>query len=78
MENNQEIVAQQVAEKKHIVKCPRCGAQLYVKDNRSVAYMCPVCSNLFRMRVGTKKVKDVSRVTLSETYTSVTKDASEQ
>lgn len=77
MENNQ-VVAQQVEEKKYVIKCPRCSSQLYVKDNRSVAYMCPVCNNLFRMYVGTKKVKDVSRVTVSETYTAITKDASEK
>ena len=79
MENNQEVVQNiEVQQKKYVVKCPKCGAELYVKDNSAVAFMCPVCSNLFRMRLGSKKVKDVSPITLSETYTSITKEASEK
>ncbi len=60
----QEVV-QEV--KKYMVNCPKCGAALNVKEG-SIAYMCPVCSNLFRMRKGEKMVKDISRRTVGEAY----------
>lgn len=63
--------------KKYVVQCPRCSAKLNVKNN-GVAYMCPVCNTLFRMRTGTKMVKDVSPVIVSEAYVNVTKDADEK
>ena len=63
--------------KKYVVQCPRCSAKLNVK-NGGVAYMCPVCNNLFRMRTGAKMVKDVSRVIVSEAYVNVTKGVNEK
>ena len=47
-------------EKKFVVNCYRCGAALKVKAS-NVVYMCPVCNNLFRVRIGEKLVKDLSR-----------------
>ena len=47
-------------EKKYVVNCYRCGAALKVKAS-NVVYMCPVCNNLFRVRIGEKLVKDLSR-----------------
>ena len=58
--------------KKYIVNCYRCGAGLNVKAGNMV-YMCPVCNNLFRVRLGEKLVKDISRVTVSEAYVNVNK-----
>lgn len=63
--------------KKYVVQCPRCSAKLNVK-NSGVAYMCPVCNTLFRMRTGKKMVKDVSPVIVSEAYVNVTKEANEK
>ena len=71
------VYAVPVTEKKYEVSCPRCSAKLNIKDN-SVAYMCPVCNNLFRAYVGTKMVKDVSRKIVSEAYINVTKGADEK
>lgn len=59
--------------KKYVVNCYRCGAALHVKTGNMV-YMCPVCNNLFRVRLGEKLVKDISRVTVSEAYVNVTKN----
>ncbi|MBE7077824.1 MAG: hypothetical protein E7377_03860 [Clostridiales bacterium] len=58
--------------KKYVVNCHRCGAALNVQQI-GVAYMCPVCNNLFRVRIGEKLVKDVSRVTVAEAYVNVHK-----
>ena len=58
--------------KKYMVNCHRCGAALNVQQ-LGVAYMCPVCNNLFRVRIGEKLVKDVSRVTVAEAYVNVHK-----
>ena len=66
------VVAEEV--KKYVVNCYRCGAALHVQAG-NVVYMCPVCNNLFRVRVGEKLVKDISRETVSEAYVSVTKGA---
>ena len=58
--------------KTYVVNCHRCGAALNVQQI-GVAYMCPVCNNLFRVRIGEKLVKDVSRVTVAEAYVNVHK-----
>lgn len=66
---NQTEAAQPVVEevKKYIVNCYRCGAALNVKAGNMV-YMCPVCNNLFRVRLGEKLVKDISRIPGAEAY----------
>ena len=46
-------------EKKFVVNCYRCGAALKVVTS-NVVYMCPVCNNLFRVRLGEKLVKDIT------------------
>lgn len=71
------LEAQPVVMKQYLVNCPRCGAALKVQDG-GVAYMCPVCSNLFRMRTGAKLVKDVTRVIVSEAYVNVSKGVDEE
>lgn len=58
-------VAEEV--KKYIVNCYRCGAALNVKSGNMV-YMCPVCNNLFRVRLGEKLVKDISRAPAVDAY----------
>lgn len=65
------VAAQPVVEevKKYIVNCYRCGAALNVKAGNMV-YMCPVCNNLFRVRLGEKLVKDISRIPGAEAYAS--------
>ncbi len=68
------VMAEEV--KKYIVNCYRCGAALHVKAGNMV-YMCPVCNNLFRVRVGEKLVKDISRKIVSEAYVNVNKGANE-
>lgn len=59
------VVAEEV--KKFMVNCYRCGAALHVQAD-DVVYMCPVCNNLFRVRIGEKLVKDVSQVAAKEVY----------
>ena len=54
------------------VHCPKCGAALSLREG-PLAHMCPVCNNLFRIRLGEKLVKDISRVTVSEAYVNVNK-----
>ncbi len=68
------VVAEEV--KKYVVNCYRCGAALHVKAGNMV-YMCPVCNNLFRVRLGEKLVKDISRVVVSEAYVNVNKGINE-
>ena len=63
-------VAEEV--KQYVVNCYRCGAALNVKAGNMV-YMCPVCNNLFRVRLGEKLVKDISRTVVSEAYVNVNK-----
>lgn len=65
-----EPVAEEV--KKYVVNCYRCGAALNVRAGNMV-YMCPVCNNLFRVRLGEKLVKDISRTVVSEAYVNVNK-----
>lgn len=76
-EQTAPVYATPVEAKKFVVSCPRCGANLSVKDG-GVAYMCPVCNNLFRMRTGAKMVKDVTRVIVSEAYVNVSKGVNEE
>lgn len=45
--------------KNYVVNCPKCGAALQMKTG-DVAYLCPVCNTLLRIRKGEKLVKDVS------------------
>ncbi len=68
------VMAEEV--KKYVVNCYRCGAALHVKSGNMV-YMCPVCNNLFRVRLGEKLVKDISRKIVSEAYVNVNKGANE-
>ena len=70
----EEVVPAEV--KKYMVNCHRCGAALHVTTN-NVVYMCPVCNNLFRVRIGEKLVKDVTNETVAEAYGSVNKRAGE-
>lgn len=70
----QEVVVEEV--KKYVVNCHRCGAALNVVAS-NVVYMCPVCNNLFRVRIGEKLVKDVSSQTIAEAYVNVNKRAGE-
>ena len=76
VENGAEnvVVAEEV--KKYVVNCYRCGAALHVQSG-NVVYMCPVCNNLVRIRLGEKLVKDISRVTVSEAYVNVNKGFSQ-
>lgn len=53
--------------KNYVVNCPKCGAALNMKTG-GVAYMCPVCNTLLRIRKGEKMVKDVSSYPTSEAY----------
>lgn len=48
-------------EQKTLVNCPKCGAALYTQSC-DVVYMCPVCNNLMRVRIGERLVKDISPV----------------
>lgn len=47
-----------VAAQKVLVNCPKCGAGLYA-DDPEVVYMCPVCNNLMRVRIGERIVKTI-------------------
>ena len=76
-QNTTVLEAQPVVLREFTVSCPRCGAALKVKDG-GVAYMCPVCHNLFRMHTGAKLVKDVTRVIVSEAYVNVSKGVDEE
>ena len=69
-----EINFSSVEEKKVIVSCPKCSASLNVRLG-NYAYVCPVCNQLFRTRVGERLVKDISAKKGSEAYLSVGKDA---
>ncbi len=66
--------AEPVVEKKGIVNCPKCSTPLHVKVG-NIAYLCPVCSQMFRTRIGEKLVKDVTRKTMVEAFITVDKDA---
>jgi tRNA(Ile2) C34 agmatinyltransferase TiaS len=74
MKDSKIPVAEVAEEKVCVVNCPKCGTSLKVKVG-NYAYVCPVCSQIFRTRAGEKLVKDVSRKTMVEAYVSVDKDA---
>ncbi|MBO5412123.1 MAG: hypothetical protein J6A38_03495 [Clostridia bacterium] len=59
--------------KNYVVNCPKCGAALQMKTG-GVAYLCPVCNTLLRIRKGEKLVKDVSSQLVAETYVSTYED----
>ncbi len=67
------IPENQPVEKKAIINCPKCSTSLNVKVG-NFAYVCPVCGQIFRTRVGERLVKDVSNRTMVEAYVSVDKD----
>ena len=73
-ENNVEV-AEEVAERKAVVNCPKCGTALNVKLG-NYAHVCPVCTQVFRTRIGERLVKDVSRKTMVEAFVTVDKNAS--
>ncbi len=73
-ENNNIPVAEVAEAKKWVVNCPKCGSALTVKSG-NFAHLCPVCAQVFRLRTGSKLVKDVSRKTMVEAYVAVDKDA---
>ncbi len=74
MKENNIPVAEVATEKTAEVNCPKCGTTLRVKVG-NYAYVCPVCSQVFRTRTGERLVKDVSRKTMVEAYVTVDKDA---
>ena len=59
--------------KNYVVNCPQCSASLSVTAG-NYAFICPVCNKMFRIRVGEKMVKDLSRQTVVEAYVNVNKD----
>ncbi len=61
-----------VVEKK-CVNCPKCGTALRVKVG-NYAHVCPVCSQVFRIRTGQKLVKDITRKPMVEAYVHVGKN----
>ncbi len=65
--------AEVVVEKKGIVNCPKCSTALHVKVG-NIAYLCPVCSQMFRTRLGEKMVRDITRQTMMEAFITVDKD----
>ncbi len=69
--------AQVVEEKKGIVNCPKCGTALRVKVG-NIAYLCPVCSQMFRTRLSEKLVKDVTNERMVEAFITLDKDAAGQ
>lgn len=44
--------------KDFVINCSKCGAALSAKNGKT-AYICPVCGSLFRMRTGTRIVKEI-------------------
>ena len=74
MKENNIAVAEVAEEKKCMVNCPKCSTSLNVKVG-TYAYVCPVCSNVFRTRTGERLVKDVSRKTMMEAFVAVDKNA---
>ncbi len=65
--------AEVVADEKVIANCPKCGAALYVKSG-NFAHLCPVCSNVFRIRIREEMVKDVTRKTMVEAFVTIDKN----
>jgi transposase-like protein len=59
--------------KTYVVNCPQCSASLQVEGG-NFAHVCPVCSNMFRVRVGTRMVRDLTKDKTVEAYVSVNRD----
>ena len=70
MKENNIAVAEVAEEKKCMVNCPKCSTSLNVKVG-NYAYVCPVCSNVFRTRTGERLVKDVTRKPMMEAFVAV-------
>lgn len=64
---------QAVEDRVYETNCYKCNVELKVKSGQ-FAYMCPKCGAMFRVRVTEKLVKNISTVTLSETYVAVDKN----
>ena len=64
------------AAKKAVVNCPKCSTSLNVKLG-NYAYVCPVCNQIFRTRIGERLVKDISNNVSVEAYMVADKDAVE-
>ncbi len=60
-------------EKKLIVNCPKCSTSLYVKSG-NYAHLCPVCAQVFRIRIGERLVKDLTRKTMVEAFVTIDKN----
>ncbi len=69
--------AEVVEEKKGIVNCPKCSTALHVKVG-DVAYLCPVCSQMFRTRIAERLVKDVTDERVVEAFVTVDKSVEGQ
>ncbi len=67
------VVAEVVEETKCVVNCPKCSTLLTVKTG-NYAHLCPVCSQVFRIRTSERLIKDVTRTTMVEAYVNVDKD----
>ncbi len=67
------VMAEVVPDQKFVVNCPKCGTLLTVKGG-NFAHLCPVCSQVFRIRTGEKLVKDVTRKMMVEAYVNIDKD----
>lgn len=65
--------AELVEAQKCMVNCPKCSTMLYVKMG-NFAHLCPVCSNVFRIRTGEKLVRDITSQTMVEAFINVDKD----
>lgn len=65
MENNVPVTNEEEV-KKAVVNCPKCSTALSITLGNS-AYLCPVCSQLFRVRVGERMVKDLTPPAVEET-----------
>lgn len=54
-----ERPAELVRKKEFVVNCPRCGAAVKVSGTAS-AYICGACSQVFRVRVEARMVKELT------------------
>ncbi len=54
-----EHPAELVRKKEFVVNCPRCGAAVKVSGTAS-AYICGACSQMFRVRVEARMVKELT------------------
>ncbi len=51
--------AEVVEEEKAMVNCPKCSTTLSVKKG-NYAHLCPVCSQVFRIRLKERLTRDVT------------------